>query len=110
MNIKTIIQDINNHLALKITLAIGTMGCVYAFTLLVAVPLFFPATTNIIMFLSSSFLQLVLLPVIMVGQRLLTRDQDARAEQDHNALIKLLVEMHILMKQSHEQIKTHIKS
>ena len=36
--------------------------------------------------LSQSFLQLVLLPIILVGQRVISASQDARAETDHETL------------------------
>ena len=35
---------------------------------LTIIPLFFPSTTNVILFVSSSFLQLNLLPIISIGQ------------------------------------------
>ena len=36
-----------------------------------------------------SFLQLVLLPIIMVGQNVISASQDARAEADHMTLTTL---------------------
>ena len=39
--------------------------------------------------LSSNFLQLVLLPIIMVGQNVISTAQDARAEADHETLTAL---------------------
>ncbi len=39
--------------------------------------------------LSSYFLQLVLLPIIMVGQNVISASQDARAEADHLTLTTL---------------------
>lgn len=39
--------------------------------------------------LSSNFLQLVLLPIILVGQNVISTAQDARAEADHDTLTAL---------------------
>jgi hypothetical protein len=39
--------------------------------------------------LSQSFLQLVLLPIILVGQNVISASQDARAEADHETLVAL---------------------
>ena len=39
--------------------------------------------------LSQSFLQLVLLPIIIVGQNVISASQDARAEADHETLTVL---------------------
>src|SRR5438445_564104 len=39
--------------------------------------------------LSQSFLQLVLLPIILVGQNVISVSQDARAEADHETLTAL---------------------
>ena len=42
-----------------------------------------------ISWLSQSFLQLVLLPIIIVGQNVISASQDARAEADHITLSTL---------------------
>jgi len=42
-----------------------------------------------IQWLSQSFLQLVLLPIIIVGQNVTSAAQDARAEADHETLTAL---------------------
>ena len=42
-----------------------------------------------IAWLSQSFLQLVLLPIIIVGQNVISAAQDARAEADHETLTAL---------------------
>jgi hypothetical protein len=42
-----------------------------------------------ISWLSQSFLQLVLLPIIIVGQNVISASQDARAEADHLTLTTL---------------------
>ena len=46
-------------------------------------------TVTGISWLSQSFLQLVLLPIIIVGQNVISASQDARAEADHETLTAL---------------------
>src|SRR5947209_19650149 len=84
---------LNAAVAVRITRIVGTMYCAYAFTLLALVAL--PAAieqgspTVIVNWLSSNFLQLVLLPIIIVGQNVISAAQDARAEADHETLTAL---------------------
>jgi hypothetical protein len=46
-------------------------------------------TVIAVIWLSQSFLQLVLLPIIIVGQNVISASQDARAEADHLTLTTL---------------------
>jgi hypothetical protein len=86
----------NDWLAVHITRGIGSMWAAYVFVLiaLVSFPQAFGAfvrgdTLTGITWLSQSFLQLVLLPILMVGQRVISAAQDARAETDHETLTAL---------------------
>lgn len=69
------------------------MYCAYLFTVIAFVAL--PSAiqqgspTVLINWLSSNFLQLVLLPIIIVGQQVISTAQDARAEADHETLVAL---------------------
>jgi hypothetical protein len=90
------IDRFNNWLALMITRGVGTMWAAYLFVLiaLVSLPQALLAflhgdTVTGITWLSQSFLQLVLLPVILVGQRVISDAQDLRAEADHETLTAL---------------------
>ena len=84
---------VNAVVAVRITRIVGTMYCAYAFALLALVAL--PAAieqgspTVLVNWLSSNFLQLVLLPIIIVGQNVISAAQDARAEADHETLTAL---------------------
>jgi len=83
----------NAAVAVRITKIVGTMYCAYVFTLIALVAL--PAAieqgspTVLVNWLSSNFLQLVLLPIIIVGQNVISATQDARAEADHETLTTL---------------------
>lgn len=60
---------------------VGTMWCAYLFALiaLVSLPDNIHSKQLFILWISSSFLQLVLLPIIIVGQNIQARAADARA-------------------------------
>lgn len=73
------------------------MWCAYVFMVLALVS--FPAalqaflngdTLSAVAWVSQAFLQLVLLPVILVGQNVNQVTQDARAEADHDTLNEIL--------------------
>jgi hypothetical protein len=84
----------NARFGLKITLIVGTMWCAYLFTLiaLVALPSAIKQGTYfVVVWMSSSFLQLVLLPIIIVGQNIQAASADKRAEdtyKDAEAVLK----------------------
>ena len=86
----------NNWLGVLVTRSVGTMWAAYVFMLIGLVS--FPQALNSflkgdtvtgISWLSQSFLQLVLLPIIIVGQNVISASQDARAEADHETLTAL---------------------
>jgi hypothetical protein len=86
----------NSWLAVHITRAVGTMWAAYLFVLISLIS--FPQALHAflsgdnyvgIAWLSQSFLQLVLLPIIIVGQNVISASQDARAEADHLTLTTL---------------------
>ena len=74
----------NGKIALTLTTVVGTMWCAYAFAVLALVAL--PAAIGsgnlqtMISWISQTFIQLVMLSVIMVGQNILGQAQDRRAE------------------------------
>lgn len=85
---------LNSKFGLKVTLVVGTMWCAYFFTILALFAL--PSavkqgTYYVVVWLSSSFLQLVLLPVIIVGQNIQAAAADKRSEEtykDAEAVLK----------------------
>src|SRR5438309_3715198 len=83
----------NAAVTVMVTNIVGTMYCAYVFTLiaLVALPTAIQqgSPTVLVNWLSSNFLQLVLLPIIIVGQNVISTAQDARAEADHETLTAL---------------------
>lgn len=76
------IDRFNSWLAVKITDGVGSMWCAYAFAALTLVSL--PAAiaggvATLISWVAQTFLQLVLLSIIMVGQRVAGEAADHRA-------------------------------
>jgi hypothetical protein len=85
----------NAAVAVKVTRIVGTMYCAYIFSAIALVAL--PAAieqgspTVLVNWLSSNFLQLVLLPIIIVGQNIQAKAADERAAatfKDAEAVLK----------------------
>ena len=108
---------LNTWLAVTITKSVGTMWAAYIFTLIaigggVAVITNNAFWTAVSVLISQTFLQLVLLPIIIVGQNVISASQDARAEADHLTLttlhainvqqLKMLEQQQEMLKQQRE--------
>jgi hypothetical protein len=77
------VDGFNAKLAVLITRLVGTMWCAYLFTALALIglgPALKPGGEGIIAWIAQTFLQLVLLSVIMVGQNVQSLTADARSE------------------------------
>ena len=80
------VEGINAKIALVITRTVGTMACAYVFALIALISL--PAAINsgqviiIVAWVAQTFLQLVLLSIIMVGQTVQSAASDARAVKE----------------------------
>jgi hypothetical protein len=74
--------NLNGRIALLLTKGVGTMWCAYAFAILalIALPQAFGSPLMLIQWISQTFIQLVMLSVIMVGQNLLSAASDKRAD------------------------------
>ena len=98
----------NDRVAVKITKGVGSMWTAYLFCLLTFVSLpavlsgVFPSLAHhfphwlisasliaLVAWVAQTFFQLVLLPIIMVGQNVIQSQQDAKAESDHKTLTYL---------------------
>jgi hypothetical protein len=93
----------NTWLAVRITRTVGTMWIAYLFAAIALVSR--PAAIQsqnviiIVAWVAQTFFQLVLLPIIIVGQNVIQAANDARAEADHETLTavhKLTVEVHAI--------------
>jgi hypothetical protein len=95
----------NQWIAVRITTGVGTMWCAYAFAALALVSL--PSAiasgsaVTLVSWISQTFLQLVLLSVIIVGQNVLAAAADKRAEAtyaDADAVLHeaVMIQEHLL--------------
>jgi hypothetical protein len=92
---------INGKIGLLITTWVGTMVCGYIFAAIALLSLPAAITSRnltIIIAWSSNFLQLVLLPVIIVGQNLQAKASDKRAEDTYNDAVAVLHEAQEIQK------------
>jgi len=102
--IKRELSGFNGWLALKITNGVGTMWCAYAFAALALISLpdaIKAGTASLIAWIAQTFLQLVLLSIIMVGQKVAAAASDKQAYQtykDAEALLEISNDIHKLLK------------
>src|SRR4051794_32907416 len=101
----------NASVALMITKAVGTMWCAYAFALLALISLpdaLRSGTAAIISWIAQTFLQLVLLSIIIVGQNVQSAAADKRAQatyEDADAVLHTALEIQEHMKAQDDQIE-----
>ena len=94
----------NGRIAMMITNAVSTMWCAYLFALLALISLpdaIHGGTAALIAWIAQTFLQLVLLSVIMVGQKVAAQASDKQAMQtykDAEAILEIQDELHRLIK------------
>jgi hypothetical protein len=97
---------VNGKVALVITAVVGTMWCAYIFTIIALVSL--PAAISsgqaiiIVAWIAQTFIQLVLLPIIIVGQNIQGKASDKRSEQTYNDAEAILSEC--------LQLQTHLQA
>ena len=87
------LRALNEWLALKLSAGFSSMATFWAFNILTFVPLAFPSLLAIVQFISSGYLQLVALPLLAVSNALTFKMTEARAQQDH---IAIMAEMEML--------------
>ncbi len=79
---------VNGRIGVMITTVVGTMWAAYIFTVLALISL--PGAINshntviIVAWIAQTFLQLVLLPIIIVGQNVQSAAADKRSEQTYS--------------------------
>ena len=87
------VDGVNAKIAVLITRVVGSMWCAYAFAIIALLGLsaaLKPGGEGIIAWIAQTFLQLVLLSVIMVGQAVQSAASDARSEQTYEDTVKIL--------------------
>ncbi len=101
------VKGFNNRLGAFITERVGTMWAAYVFAALALLSLPSAIATGevrvIIDWVAQTFLQLVLVSVIMVGQNQISAKADARAEATYKDATALLHEVQQLQAHLHHQ-------
>jgi low affinity Fe/Cu permease len=117
------INNFNTKLAAKITSGVSTMWCAYTFALIALISL--PAALKtgdliiIVAWVAQTFLQLVLLSIIMVGQNVSSAAVEQKINETHTASLgefelakesreqnrKEISELHKISREIHEVLK-----
>lgn len=98
----------NSWLAVKITNGVGTMWCAYVFAIIALISLpeaLKSGTAAIISWIAQTFLQLVLLSIIIVGQNIQSSAADKRSEATYKDADAVLHEA--LQIQKHLEAQDH---
>jgi len=93
---ESLVSKINDVLAMRITMVVGSIWAFYAFVIFGLTPVLWPQYETQILYWSN-FLQLIFLPVITVGTAIMNRDSELRAKQDHETIqleFRMLQETH----------------
>ena len=100
------IRDFNKKIALFVTEKVGTMTCAYLFALMALISLPEALSSEdpleIISWIAETFLQLVLLSIIIVGQNIQSEIAEQQAQTDRETLVaikKLAEEIHVVATQ-----------
>ena len=102
------LNGFNGRLAVIITNSVGTMWCAYIFAILALISLpdaIKAGTAALIAWIAQTFLQLVLLSIIMVGQKVAAAASDKQAYQtykDAEALLEISNDIHQLIRTNNE--------
>ena len=102
------LSGFNGKFAVLITNGVGTMWCAYIFAALALISLpdaIKAGTAALIAWIAQTFLQLVLLSIIMVGQKVAAAASDKQAYQtykDAEALLEISNDIHTLIKTNND--------
>ena len=106
---------INAWLAVKITDGVGTMWCAYIFAIIALIGLptaLHPGGEGLIAWIAQTFLQLVLLSIIIVGQNIAAASSDKRSEntyKDAEAILSEAIEIQKHLKSQDDELIAVLK-
>src|ERR1700688_168188 len=86
-------DGVNAKIAVFLTNIVGSMWCGYVFAVIALIglgPALKPGGEGIIAWIAQTFLQLVLLSVIMVGQNVQSEASDARSQHTYDDTVQIL--------------------
>ena len=87
------VDGFNAKFAVLVTRLVGTMWCAYLFTLIALLglkPALDPGGEGLVAWIAQTFIQLVLLSIIMVGQNVQSIASDKRAENTYDDAVQIL--------------------
>ena len=87
------VDGLNAKIAVFLTNIVGSMWCAYAFAIIALLglrPALRPGGEGIIAWIAQTFLQLVLLSVIMVGQNVQSVASDVRSQHTYDDAVQIL--------------------
>lgn len=87
------VDGFNAKFAVLVTRLVGTMWCAYLFTLIALLglkPALAPGGEGLVAWIAQTFIQLVLLSIIMVGQNVQSIASDKRAENTYDDAVQIL--------------------
>lgn len=97
----------NEFLAVKITTAVGTMECAYLFFILdlIMLPPVIKSHDIIVWvtYIAQTVLQLLLLPIILVGQNVQSRQQETQSKETQELVKKIYDNLMIELNKQNEQ-------
>jgi hypothetical protein len=99
---------LNTRIAVTLTTHVGSMWAAYLFVGIAVVGLaaifgLLPAVAVLlVVWISQTFLQLFLLPVIMVGQNVLDRKSQLQAEETYNTAVSSYKDLEQIMQKLHD--------
>jgi hypothetical protein len=91
-------DGVNAKIAVFLTNIVGSMWCAYAFAVIALIglrPALRPGGEGIIAWIAQTFLQLVLLSVIMVGQNVQSEASDVRSQHTYDDTVQILDRLNI---------------
>lgn len=94
-------NQINEWLAIKLTQMFGSMTTFWVLLIMVLIPVIpkFESWMPTVQFISSGVVQLIALPVILLGTNLLGRYAEKRAEEDHEEIKAMHLETQALLRE-----------
>lgn len=107
--------SINRRFAVFLTKNVGSMWTAYIFVILALIGLLSilgllqPIVVILVTWLSQTFIQLVLLPVIMVGQNVLNEHAEAQAQVTYENTVEAIEDERKLIEHLNEQDKVLVK-
>ena len=94
------LDSISKYIAVTSVNWLSTIECVILFTIWSLIPLYWNEATNFVAYVSSDILQLVLLPLIMLGQKIAADNNDANQAElldKHDKLDDVIKELNDLL-------------